>query len=63
MTEDECNKIFDRFYQADKTHSEKGAGLGFVIVKRIIELSKGEIYVKSKKNEGTIFTIELPNEI
>ncbi len=27
MTEEECEKIFDRFYQSDKTHSEKGVGL------------------------------------
>ena len=27
MTKEECEKIFDRFYQADKTHSERGVGL------------------------------------
>ena len=27
MTKDECEKIFDRFYQSDKTHSERGVGL------------------------------------
>ena len=38
ISKEECEKIFDRFYQIDKTHSGKGAGLGLAIVKRIIEL-------------------------
>lgn len=33
------------------------------IVKRIIELSKGKISVKSKEGQGTTFTIELPNNL
>ena len=35
---------------------------GLAIVKRVIELSNGNIEVKSKKNEGTTITIELPIE-
>ena len=60
ISKEECEKIFDRFYQIDKTHSGKGAGLGLAIVKRIIELSNGSINVKSELNKGTIFTITLP---
>jgi len=60
MNEDEREKIFDRFYQIDKSHSGEGSGLGLAIVKRIIKLSGGEIKVESKKGKGTIFKITLP---
>lgn len=62
MTEEEQKKIFTRFYQIDKSHSEQGSGLGLAIVKRIIELSDGEIEVKSKQNVGTTIIIRLPLE-
>lgn len=60
MNEEEIEKIFDRFYQIDKSHSEEGSGLGLAIVKRILELSEGKIEIKSKENVGTTFTVELP---
>jgi signal transduction histidine kinase len=51
--------IFDKFYQGDKSRNDIGYGLGMSIVKRIVELSKGNIDVKSKLNEGTEFIIKL----
>lgn len=60
MSEDELEKIFERFYQIDKSHSEEGSGLGLAIVKRIIELSNGSIRIESKENKGTIVTVQLP---
>ena len=60
MQEDEIEKIFERFYQADISHSEEGSGLGLAIVKRIIELSGGKIEIKSKQNEGTTAIVKLP---
>lgn len=62
MTEEEIENIYSRFYQVDKSHSGEGSGLGLSIVKRIIELSKGSINVKSIKNTGTEFLIELPKK-
>ena len=53
-------KIFNRFYQADESHSQSGYGLGLAIVKRIIELSEGKILVESKKGEGATFSVILP---
>lgn len=52
--------IFEKFYQADPSRFRDGAGLGLAIVKRIIELSNGQISVKSKVGYGTAFTITLP---
>jgi signal transduction histidine kinase len=51
--------IFDKFYQGDKSRNDIGYGLGMSIVKRIVELSKGKIFVESKLNEGTEFMIKL----
>lgn len=60
LTEAEKAQLFDRFYRADSSRTKEGTGLGLSIVKQIIEVHKGEIYVASKPNEGTTFTIKLP---
>lgn len=60
MKEEQLEKIFERFYQIDKSHAEEGCGLGLAIVKRIVELSEGTIKVESKENQGTIVEIKLP---
>ncbi|MBC8544003.1 sensor histidine kinase [Bianquea renquensis] len=54
-------RIFDKFYQGDSSHSKEGSGLGLAIVKRILELCKGEIACKSEPGVGTRFTIWLPD--
>ena len=55
------SKIFNRFYQANKTKSDNGAGfgLGLTISNEIIKLHQGDISVKSKKGAGSTFTITL----
>lgn len=63
MEEEEAKKIFDRFYQIDKSHTKPGAGLGMTIAKRIVELSDGKIEVKSKLNESTTFIVTLPSKL
>lgn len=62
IPEDHIPYIFERFYVVDKSRSRKkgGAGLGLSIVKHIVELHKGKIFVKSTPKKGTIFTISLP---
>ena len=60
IADDELEKIFERFYQIDKSHSEEGSGLGLAIVKRIIELSEGEIKIQSEENKGTMVIVKLP---
>lgn len=58
--------VFERFYKADKSRvrqeDERGTGLGLSIAKNIIKAHDGNIYVKSKMKEGTIFTIHLPKK-
>lgn len=60
MKEEEIKKIFNRFYQIDKSHSGDGFGLGLPIAKRIIELSEGKLEIKSKEGEGTSMIVKLP---
>lgn len=60
MTDEVQSRIFDRFYQGDKSRSFQGNGLGLALVKRILDLCNCEINVKSKVNEGTTFNIILP---
>ncbi len=56
ITKENLEKIFDPFF----TTKEKGAGLGLAIVKKLIEDNNGRVEVQSKINEGTSFTIYLP---
>lgn len=60
MTKENQKKIYDKFFQAETSHSQEGTGLGLSIVKRIIDLHEGKIYVESNLNQGTVFTIHLP---
>ena len=52
-------KIWGKFYQADESHAQEGNGIGLAIVKRIVELHDGNVFVKSE-NGMTTFTVELP---
>ncbi len=60
MDEETTQRIFERFYQGNASHSLEGSGLGLSIVKRILALSNGEIQVKSRLNHGTSFLVKLP---
>jgi signal transduction histidine kinase len=60
MDDNTVKRIFDKFYQGDKSHATQGNGIGLSIVKRIIELCKGEITVDSSLGKGTTFCVKLP---
>ncbi len=64
IDEEEQEHIFERFYKADKSRvrSVGGNGLGLSIVKRIIDVHKGTIYVESELGKGSVFSIYLPNK-
>ena len=52
-------KVFERFYRVDKSHSKQsgGTGLGLSIVKHAVQYHHGTIAVESKQNKGTTITI------
>lgn len=60
IPEDKQPHIFERFYQCDESHQEKGHGLGLSIVKRILELIGGQIACKSQFGKGTEMVVALP---
>ena len=61
MSEDYLPHIFEEFSRERSSTESKvtGAGLGLPIVKSLVEMMGGSIYVKSKPNEGTRFTIRI----
>lgn len=58
----EQERIFERFYRVDKSHSSKieGTGLGLAIVKHIVASHNGKIDLESKLGEGSTFTLSFP---
>lgn len=52
-------KIWDVFYRVDPRVSEAGEGIGLNIVKRIAEKHKGNVWVESRPEQGSVFYVEL----
>lgn len=59
MTEEECARAFDLFYQADHAPMA-GSGIGLSLSKEIVRLHHGSITVDSEKWKGTTFSVVLP---
>lgn len=60
ISKEDQEKIFDRFFQSDSSRSIQGTGLGLSMVKKIVELHKGEIEVESEEKQGSIFRVRIP---
>ena len=54
--------IFDKFYQEDSSHKQEGNGLGLSLVKRIIDMSDGELEVENLPDSGCKFTVTLKKQ-
>ena len=59
---EDANRIFDRFYRADKGRSRAsgGSGLGLPIVQQIVEAHRGDARVETAPGEGCTFILEIP---
>lgn len=62
IPEDQIDRIFERFYRVDKSHSKErgGTGLGLSIVKHGVMLHHGKVHVESKLGEGTRIELVFP---
>ncbi len=59
--ENQLNRIFERYYQADETSGKyEGTGIGLALVKELVELHKGSIVVQSREGKGTKFRLRFP---
>jgi len=57
---DQHKNIFNSFFRANNVENIQGTGLGLVIVKKFVEMHKGQISFTSTKGEGTSFKIKFP---
>lgn len=57
---EDLDRVFEKFFQVDRTRSGEGSGLGLSLVRRIVMLFDGTIDVESTPGEGTLFTVTLP---
>ncbi|MDP4267125.1 MAG: response regulator [Bacteroidota bacterium] len=60
IPEEDLQKIYEPFHRGTNVNNISGTGLGMSIVKRCIDICKGEIFIKSKVNHGTIVIISIP---
>ena len=64
IPEEQQERVFERFYRVDKSHSREigGTGLGLAITRRIIQAHHGTITLRSARYAGTVFILTLPIE-
>ena len=60
ISQDEADKIFERFFQAKGAAS--GTGIGLALVKSFVELHHGQVWVESELGKGSDFIVEIPRE-
>lgn len=62
LTDDDKEKLFGHFQRlsAQPTAGETSSGIGLSIVKKIVDLHKGKIWVESEVGKGATFIVELP---
>lgn len=60
ISQDEADKIFERFFQAKGAAS--GTGIGLALVKSFVELHHGEARVESEQGKGSDFIVVIPRE-
>ena len=61
----DLDRIFERFYRVDKSHSKEvgGTGLGLSIVKHAAKVHDAEISVRSELGKGSVFTVKFPKSL
>jgi two-component system phosphate regulon sensor histidine kinase PhoR len=60
IPKDDLPRVFERFYKADKSRTNRGSGLGLAIAKHTIEIHDGRIWVQSEEGKGSTFSFTIP---
>lgn len=62
IPQDQQQRVFERFYRVDKSHSKEsgGTGLGLSIVKHAVSYHNGTVSMKSEPGNGTEIRVALP---
>jgi len=60
IAQKDINRIFERFYKADRARSGGGTGLGLSICKHIVEAHGGKIWAESIEDSGADFLFTIP---
>ena len=63
ISEKDLDHIFERFYRCDPSRSQTGTGLGLSFARAVARAHGGEITATSVPNEGSTFTVTLPNTL
>ncbi len=61
IPESDIDRVYDTFFRADNSTGIGGTGLGLSVVKTAVELHGGKISVHSVVNEGTTFSVHIPD--
>lgn len=63
IPKEKLDSIFEKFVRVGKisNRENEGSGIGLSIVKSLVDLLQGKIYIESSENIGSEFTIEIPN--
>jgi two-component system, OmpR family, sensor kinase len=62
ILQDECERIFERYYRGRNAAGITGTGVGLYFVKMVVDLHGGSVTAKSRDGGGSRFTIWLPRE-
>lgn len=62
IPENEITYIWEELYRGEAARGIPGSGLGLALVKAIISRHRGEISLRSRTGEGTVFTVRLPTK-
>lgn len=62
MTEEVCQRAFEKFYQGDRSRAVQGNGLGLALAKQIVDLHGGTIEITSHPGAGSSFAVTIPKK-
>jgi PAS domain S-box-containing protein len=62
ISKEDQKHIFTKFFRSDRAaeHMPSGSGLGLYIIKKILDVCKGSLHLKSDEGKGATFTVTLP---